>query len=67
MQSSQIQGIPYSSPSIATLEALRNRRMEQALLAIAAIDPGADEFDTLMALSEAREIAEGALIPITAN
>lgn len=40
-------------------------RMRRALLAIASIDPGADELDTLMALSEAQQIAGDALQPLS--
>jgi len=39
--------------------------MRRALLAIASIDPGADELDTLMALSEAQQIAGDALQPLS--
>ena len=57
---------PASSVSIVgEPRPTHSQRMRRALLAIASIDPGADDIDTLMALSEAQQIAEDTLQSIS--
>jgi hypothetical protein len=61
--------IPFAGPAspravVGDRRQSTSQRMRRALLAITSIDPGADDIDTLMALSEAQQIAGDALQPL---